>query len=88
MDDKTLVQCSEFDTVSILKAAMINAVARLERCRGRKEQQELHQFILNCAREINSLLRTCSQTNADHRGPRTERYDFPNGETLIRTSFV
>ena len=87
MEDKTLVQCSEFDTVSILKAAMINAVARLECCRGRKEQQELHRFILDCAREINSLLRTCDQTNAD-RGPKTERYDFPNGESLIRTSFV
>lgn len=85
MDDKILVQCSEADTVSILKAAMINAVARLERCSSRKEQQELHRFILNCAEEINSLLRTCNQTNAD---PKTERYDFPNGETLIRTSFV
>ena len=87
MDDKILVQCSETDTVSILKAAMINAVARLERCSGRKEQQELHRFILNCAEEINSILRTCNQTDAD-RGPKTERYDFPNGETLIRTSFV
>lgn len=85
MDDKTLVQCSEFDTVSILKAAMINAVARLERCSSRKEQ--LHRFVLDCAREINSLLRTCNQTNAD-RGPKTERYDFPNGETITRTSFV
>lgn len=87
MDDKILVQCSEADTVSILKAAMINAVARLERCSSRKEQQELHRFVLDCAREINSLLRTCNQTNADW-GPKTERYDFPNGETFIRTSFV
>lgn len=83
MDDKILVQCSETDTVSILKAAMINAVARLERCSSRKEQQELHRFVLDCAREINSLLRTCNQTNATH-GPRTEEYNFPNGETIIR----
>lgn len=87
MDDKILVQCSETDTVSILKAAMINAVARLERCSSRKEQQELHRFVLDCAREINSILRTCNQTNAD-RGPKTERYDFPNGEAITRTSFV
>lgn len=87
MDDKTIVQCSEFDTASILKAAMINAVARLERCSSRKEQQELHRFVLDCAEEINSFLRTCSQTNAKH-GPKTEEYNFSNGETIIRTSFV
>ena len=87
MDDKILVQCSETDTVSILKAAMINAVARLERCSGRKEKQELHRFILNCAEEINSILRTCNQTNTKH-GPKTEEYNFPNGETITRTSFV
>ena len=87
MDDKILVQCSEVDTVSILKAAMINAVARLERCSGRKEQQELHQFVLDCAREINSILRTCNQTNTNQ-GPKTEEYNFPNGETITRTSFV
>lgn len=87
MDDKILVQCSETDTVSILKAAMINAVARLERCSGRKEQQELHRFILNCAEEINGLLRTCNQTNTKQ-GPKTEEYNFPNGETITRTSFV
>ena len=72
MDDKILVQCSETDTVSILKAAMINAVARLERCSGRKEQQELHRFILNCAEEINNILRTCNQTNTKQ-GTKTER---------------
>lgn len=87
MDDKILVQCSETDTMSILKAAMINAVARLERCSSRKEQQELHRFILNCAEEINNLLRTCSQTNAKQ-GPKTEEYNFSNGETITRTSFV
>ena len=87
MDDKILVQCSETDTVSILKAAMINAVARLERCSGRKEQQELHRFILNCAEEINSILRTYNQTNTNQ-GPKTEEYNFPNGETITRTSFV
>ena len=87
MDDKILVQCQETDAVSILKAAMINAVARLERCSSRKEQQELHRFVLDCAMEINSLLRTCNQTNTKQ-GPKTERYDFTNGETLIRTSFV
>lgn len=87
MDDKILVQCSETDTVSILKAAMINAVARLERCSSRKERQELHRFILDCAGEINNLLRTCNQTNTKH-GLKTERYDFPNGEQIIRTSFV
>lgn len=87
MDDKILVQCSETDTVSILKAAMINAVARLERCSSRKEQQELHRFVLDCADEINSFLRTCNQTNAKQ-GPKTEEYNFPNGETITRTSFV
>ena len=87
MDDKILVQCSETDTVSILKAAMINAVARLERCSGRKEQQELHRFVLDCAREINSLLRTCSQTNTKQE-PKTEEYNVPNGETITRTAFV
>lgn len=87
MDDKILVQCSETDTVSILKAAMINAVARLERCSSRKEQQELHRFILNCAEEINSLLRTYNQMNAKQ-GPKTEECHFPNGETITRTSFV
>ena len=87
MDDKILVQCSETDTVSILKAAMINAVARLERCSGRKEQQELHRFILNCAEGINSLLRTCSQTNTKQE-PKTEECNFTNGETITRTSFV
>ena len=87
MDDKILVQCSETDTVSILKAAMINAVARLERCSGRKEKQELQLFVLDCAREINSLLMTCNQTNTKQ-GPKTEEYNFPNGETITRTSFV
>ena len=87
MDDKILVQCSETDTVSILKAAMINAVARLERCSGRKEQQELHRFILNCAEEINNILRTCNQTNTKQ-GPNTEEYNFPNGETITRTPLV
>ena len=87
MDDKILVQCSETDTVSILKAAMINAVARLERCSSRKEQQELHRFVLDCAYEINSFMRTCSQTNTKQ-GPKTEEYNFPNGETITRTSFV
>ena len=87
MDDKILVQCSETDTVSILKAAMINAVARLERCSGRKEQQELHRFILNCAEEINNILRTCNQTNTKQ-VPKTEEYNFTNGETITRTSFV
>lgn len=87
MDDKILVQCSETDTVSILKAAMINAVARLERCSSRKEQQELHRFVLDCADEINSFLITCNQTNAKQ-GPKTEEYNFPNGETITRTSFV
>ena len=87
MDDKILVSCSEIETVSILKAAMINAASRLECCSRRKEQQELRRFILDCAREINSLLRTYNQMEAKQ-GPKTEEYHFPNGETFTRTSFV
>lgn len=49
MDDKILVQCSDFDTTAILKAAMVNAVAHLERCSSRRERQELRHFILDCA---------------------------------------
>lgn len=41
MDDKILVQCSDFDTTAILKAAMVNATVRLERCSSRRERQEL-----------------------------------------------
>ena len=40
MDNKILVQCSDFDTTAILKAAMVNAIARLVRCGSRKERQE------------------------------------------------
>lgn len=49
MDNKILVQCSDLDTTAILKAAMVNAIARLERCGSRRERQELRHFILDCA---------------------------------------
>lgn len=87
MDDKILVQCSDFDTVAILKAAIVNATARLERCSSRRERQELRRFILDCAREIEGLLRACKPLNIKQ-GPTVEEYNLPNGETITRTSYV
>lgn len=87
MDNKILVQCSDFDTTAILKAAMVNAIARLERCGSRKERQELRRFILDCASEIERLMRACKPLNIKQ-GPTVEEYNLPNGETITRTSYA
>ena len=85
MDDKILVQCSNFDTVAILKAAMVNAIAHLEHCSSRRERQELRRFILDCAGRINGLLRTCKPQNAEQK-PDIREYTMPDGETITRIS--
>ena len=87
MDNKILVQCSDFDTVAILKAAMVNALARLERCGSRRERQELRQFVLDCAKKIESLLWACEPLNIKQE-PTVEECNLPNGETITRTSYV
>lgn len=87
MDNKILIQCSDFDTVAILKAAMVNALARLERCGSRRERQELRQFVLDCAKKIESLLWACKPLNIKQ-GATVKEYNLSNGETITRTSYV
>lgn len=83
MDDEFLVQCSNFDTVVILKAAMVNAIAHLEHCSSRRERQELRRFILDCAGRINGLLRTCKPQNAEQK-PDIGEYTMPDEHELKR----
>ena len=87
MDNKILVQCSDFDTTAILKAAMVNATVRLERCSSRRERQELRRFILDCAREVEGLLQACKPISFKQRYT-IEECSLPNGETITKTSYV
>lgn len=55
MKNAYLVDCSEFEIDGILKAAIVNAVTRIEKGVSRKERSELRKFILECARILESF---------------------------------
>ena len=50
MENGILINCNEMQVDGILKAAMVNAVTRIEKGAGRKERSDLRRFILECAK--------------------------------------
>lgn len=50
MGNSILIDCGEMHVDGILKAAMINAITRIEKGAGRKERSDLRRFILECAK--------------------------------------
>ncbi len=55
MDKKVLVNCNDMKVDGILKAAMVNAITRIEKGAGRKEKSDLRKFILECAKILESF---------------------------------
>lgn len=57
MEKGILINCNEMQVDEILKAAMVNAVTRIEKGAGRKERSDLRRFILECAKILESFQR-------------------------------
>lgn len=55
MDNEVLINCNDMKVDGILKAAMINAVTRIEKGTSRKEKSDLRKFILECAKILESF---------------------------------
>lgn len=55
MEKHILIDCIDMKTDEILKAAMVNAITRIEKGAGRKERSDLLKFIIECAKTLESF---------------------------------
>lgn len=53
--DKILTSCEDVKSEDILKAALINAIIRIEKSTSKRERADLRQFIIECAKVLESF---------------------------------